>query len=146
MLLDLDLQVARSINLGASESLTSLESVISSGRYLNTLTWQYSSATSPNSDAIWINTYDLVRLKGSTAVPILTSSRKFELSETVYGFIEASHSPKSVSLCYSDIQSNLILALWLKYNDRYTDNLYTATMDNSLAQKINGCTDIRITE
>ena len=83
---------------------------------------------------------------GTAQTPTLTSSQRFDLGEqverSVAGFhIAANSYEDSVALCYSDSESDLVFALW-QAQGSYSDNLYTATMSNSLAWKVSGCANI----
>ena len=59
------------------------------------------------------------------------------------GTISVDSLDDSVAFCYSDSQSNLILALWQANDDR-SDSLYQATMSSDFAQSVNGCASIEL--
>ena len=138
MLFDLNLLVSRSVQYSSSLELTSLESFISSYRYVTALSWEWSTT---DNDSIWINTYDFTRLMGTTSTPILLSSKQFDLGENVEGFVLSDTYDDSIAICYSDSSSNLVLGLW-QADDSYTDSLYLATISGNLAPKVNGCANV----
>lgn len=99
MVFDLNLMVARSVHYSSDLELTSLTSIITSYRYVSALSWEWSTT---GNDVIWINKYDFSRLMGTTFIPILIQSKKFDLGENVDGVVVSDSYDNSVALCYSD--------------------------------------------
>ena len=124
-----------------STKFTSIATVPSQYRFLNTLSWEKSFSST---DSIWLHSHDFSSLGGTTASPRLRKERKFAINDFVEGTVVADTLDDTVGLCFIDSQLKLNLALW---EASASDTLYRARMNGALIRtqsRFEGCASVEL--
>ena len=133
--------IARAVHFESDLDIASLMTTVDNNRYLNALSWEWSST---GNDSIWLNTFDFAKLQKTNSEPVLVIQNEFDLGDNVDGVVLAATIDNAVAFCYADESNYLQLALWESDDE---DSLYKASMlhgANNLLHK--GCASIELTE